>query len=270
MTAPGGADRPIEVRRCGTAGPVVALLHGGPGAPGEVAPVARELSSVRGVIEPFQTATTLDGQVQELRSVLEEAAQVPVTLVGFSWGAFLSWMTAARYPSLVRKLILVSSAPFEESYAGSITRTRLNRLNSAEQAEVQDLIAKMNDPAEGEKDNVLARFGVLLSHADAYDPVPYTDEAFHSQYNVFRGVWDEACELRRKGVLIRMAHAIRCPVIAIHGDTDPHPAEGVNEPLLRECTDYRFILLKKCGHRPWIERFAADAFYESLFHAIKE
>ena len=95
------------------------------------------------------------------------------------------------------------------------------------------------------------------------------DEAFHSQYDVFRGVWDEACELRRKKVLTRMARAIRCPVIAIHGDYDPHPAEGVNEPLSRECADFRFILLKKCGHRPWIERYAADAFYESLFHDDK-
>jgi pimeloyl-ACP methyl ester carboxylesterase len=246
----------------------LAVIHGGPGAPGEVAPVARELSSVRGVLEPFQTATTLDGQVQELRSVLEEDAQVPVTLVGFSWGAFLSWMTAARYPSLVRKLILVSSAPFEESYTGSIIQTRLNRLNSAERTEVQDLIAKMNDPAAGEKDNILVRFGILLSHADAYDPVPYKDEAFHPRYNVFRGVWDEACELRRKGVLIQMAHAIRCPVIAIHGDRDPHPAEGVNGPLSRECMDFRFIILSQCGHRPWIERQASEEFFDILVKEI--
>ncbi|RPI39457.1 MAG: alpha/beta hydrolase [Methanoregulaceae archaeon] len=246
----------------------LAVIHGGPGAPGEVAPVARELSSVTGVLEPFQAATTLDGQVQELRSVLEEDAQVPVTLVGFSWGAFLACMTAARYPSLVRKLILVSSAPFEESYAAPITRTRLNRLNSADRAEVEDLIAKMNDPADGEKDNVLARFGVLLSRADAYDPVPYTDESFHPRYTVFRGVWDEACELRRNGVLTQMAHAIRCPVIAIHGEYDPHPAAGVKEPLSRECTDFRFILLQKCGHRPWIERQASEEFFDILIKEI--
>ena len=224
----------------------------------------------KGVLEPLQTATTLDGQVQELRSVLEQDAQVPVTLVGFSWGAFLSWMTAARYPSLVRKLILVSSPPFEESYAGSIIRTRLDRLKPAERTEAMALIGKMDDPAADEKDQVLARLGVLLSHADAYDPVPFVDEAFHCQYDVFRGVWDEACELRKKRVLIQMAHAIRCPVIAIHGDHDPHPAEGVNEPLSRECPDFRFILLPKCGHRPWIERNASDAFYEALVREIKE
>jgi len=248
----------------------VAVIHGGPGAPGEMAPVARELSMVTGVLEPFQTEMTLDLQVQELKSVLEKEARIPVTLVGFSWGAFLSWMTAARYPYLVRKLILVSSAPFEESYAGAITSTRLGRLEPAERAEAMDLITKMDDPAGGNKDQILARLGKLLAHADAYDPVPSEEEAFSVQYDVFRGVWDEACELRRKGVLLQMARAIRCPVIAIHGDHDPHPAEGVSEPLSRECPDFRFIILEKCGHRPWIERNASEAFFEALIREIKE
>ena len=258
------------VRKWGHGPYSLAVIHGGPGAPGEMAPVARELSAFTGVLEPFQTEMTLDGQVQELRQVLEQETQVPAILIGFSWGAFLSWMTAARYPSLVRKLILVSSAPFEESYAGSIIRTRLDRLNSSERTEAKGLLAMMDDPAAGEKDKVLARLGLLLSQADAYDPAPVIDEAFHSQYQVFRGVWDEASELRSRGVLIQMARAIKCPVIAIHGDYDPHPAKGVEEPLSRVCTDFRFILLAKCGHRPWIERNAADAFYEALVREIKE
>lgn len=257
-----------SVRKWGHGPYSLAVIHGGPGAPGEVAPVARELSAVKGVLEPLQTATTLDGQVQELRAVLEQDGLTPVTLVGFSWGAFLSWMTAARYPMLVRKMILVSSPPFEESYAGSIIRTRFDRLKPAERTEAIALTRKMDDPAEGEKDQVLARLAVLMSHADAYDPAPFEDEAFHCQYDVFRRVWDEACELRRNGVLTRMAHAIRCPVIAIHGEYDPHPAEGVKGPLSRECPDFRFILLKKCGHRPWIERNASDAFYEALVREI--
>jgi pimeloyl-ACP methyl ester carboxylesterase len=65
-----------------------------------------------------------------------------------------------------------------------------------------------------------------------------------------------------------MAHAIRCPVIAIHGEYDPHPAAGVKEPLSRECTDFRFILLSKCGHRPWIERQASEEFFDVLVKEI--
>src|SRR5512139_1613424 len=147
------------VRKWGHGPYSLAVIHGGPGAPGEMAPVARELSAVKGVLEPLQTATTLDGQVQELRSVLEEDALAPVTLVGFSWGAFLSFMTAARYPSLVAKLILVSGPPFEESYARSITRTRLDRMGPAERKETMALILKMDDPAATDKDRVFSRLG---------------------------------------------------------------------------------------------------------------
>lgn len=71
------------VRKWGHGPYSLAVIHGGPGAPGEVEPVARELSALKGVLEPFQTETTLEGQVQELRSVLLEHGKTPVTLVGF-------------------------------------------------------------------------------------------------------------------------------------------------------------------------------------------
>jgi len=258
------------VRKWGHGPYTVAVIHGGPGAPGEMAPVARELSAFTGVIEPFQTERTLDGQVQELREDLEKDAQVPAILVGFSWGAFLSWLTAARFPHLVRKLILVSSAPFEESYAAPITRTRLDRMTPAERTQAKSLMAQIDDPSVADKDTILAELGLLLARADAYDPVSYVDETFHTQFSIFRGVWDQAGELRKKGIMLQMAHAIRCPVVAIHGDYDPHPAKGVEEPLSRACPDFRFCLLKKCGHRPWIEREASDAFYEALVREIKE
>ncbi len=262
------------VRKWGHGPYSLAVIHGGPGAPGEMAPVARSLSAVMGVLEPFQTETSLDGQVKELRSVLVTNAEVPVTLVGFSWGAFLSWMTAARYPLLVRRLVLVSSAPFEDSYAASITSARVGRLDPAERAEVRNLLDDIENPAPdlqvGEMDRRLARLGRILSHADSFDAVPFTDETLPARCDIFRPVWDEARELRKKGVLMQMAGAIRCPVIAIHGDHDPHPAKGVEEPLSRVCPDFRFILLDKCGHRPWIERYAAEAFYEVLFEAVKD
>src|ERR1051326_1805009 len=87
----------------------VAVIHGGPGAPGEMAPVARELSALYGVLEPLQTMTTVDGQVEELAAVLKEHGDLPITLVGYSWGAMLSYIFTSRYPSFVKKLILVSS-----------------------------------------------------------------------------------------------------------------------------------------------------------------
>src|SRR5437763_953732 len=90
----------------------IAVIHGGPGAPGSVASVARELSNAYGVLEPLQTKDSLDGQVEELRQVLSDNADLPVIMIGHSWGAMLSFVVAARHPSLVKKLILVSSGVF--------------------------------------------------------------------------------------------------------------------------------------------------------------
>jgi len=88
-----------NLRIYGTAPFNIALVHGGPGAPGEMAPVARELSSEMGVLEPLQTADSIDGQVEELKDVLETHGTPPLILVGFSWGAWLSFILAAHIHS---------------------------------------------------------------------------------------------------------------------------------------------------------------------------
>lgn len=75
-----------NLRKYGNAPFNIAVIHGGPGVPGEMAPVARQLSTDWGILEPLQTAISLEGQVQELKSVLEENGSLPMTLVGHSWG----------------------------------------------------------------------------------------------------------------------------------------------------------------------------------------
>ena len=242
----------------------VAVIHGGPGAPGEMASVARGLSSVRGVLEPLQAALTIEGQNGELRDVLEKNGDLPVTLIGWSWGAWLSFIFAAQHPAFVKKLILIGSGPFEEKYALNIMKTRLSRLSIEEQAEVLSLMEALINPASGDKNVSLARFGKLISRADSYSPLPYKSEGLECQYDVYQNVGEQAQELRSSGKLLEYGKRIQCPVAAIHGDYDPHPSEGVKRPLSRILKDFRFILLENCGHQPWIERSAKVRFYNIL------
>ena len=65
-----------------------------------------------------------------------------------------------------------------------------------------------------------------------------------------------------------MGKKIKCPVTAIHGDYDPHLADGVRIPLSRVLKDFKFILLEKCGHEPWIEKYAKDKFFNVLREEI--
>lgn len=248
----------------------VAVIHGGPGAPGEMAPVAREFSSTYGILEPLQTGDTLQGQVEELEAVLMEHGSLPLVLIGHSWGAVLGFLVAADNPSLVRKLILVSSAVFEEEYAAGIMETRLSRLSPEERTIVDRLTAELEDPAAKEKDGIFAQLGTLMARADSYDPIAdIKNEIIEYQYHIYREVWRAAEGRRSSGDLLRLGARITCPVVAIHGDYDPHPAEGVRMPLSRVLRDFRFLLLERCGHCPWREKHARDSFYAMLRNELQ-
>jgi pimeloyl-ACP methyl ester carboxylesterase len=215
-----------------------------------------------GVLEPLQTADSIHGQVAELKTVLENHGNPPLILIGFSWGAWLSFIFTARHPKLVKKLILVCSGPFRERYAAGIMEKRLARLNTDEKQEVSALLAASN--AGTLKDDGLTRFGMLIDKADSFSPLPHDSDILPVSPDIYRQVWQQAAKMRSSGELSQLGKMIQCPVVAIHGDYDPHPAEGVKEPLTRVLKNFRFILLEKCGHRPWYEREAKDNFYETL------
>jgi pimeloyl-ACP methyl ester carboxylesterase len=258
-----------KFRTYGTAPYKIAVVHGGPGAPGEMAPVARELAHIAGVIEPFQTADTVEKQIEELRVILERTADVPVTLVGYSWGAWLSFIVASRYQSLVDKLVLISSGPFEEKYARGVMETRLNRLSDAEKKDVMSFVESFDSSTQENMDEKMAHFGQLISKADAFDPLPHATDIIGIDFHVFQCVWKGAEQLRRSGELLKLAQDVQCPVVAVHGAHDPHPAEGVQKPLSRVLKDFRFVLLQNCGHTPWIERQARDEFFRILKRECK-
>ncbi len=253
-----------NLRTYGKAPFKVAVIHGGPGAAGDMAPVARELASGWGVLEPLQTATSLQGQVEEVKTVLEENGDSPITLIGHSWGAWLSFIVAAHYPAIIKKLILVGSGPYEEKYVARLQETRLNRLSKEEKAEFESIIGILGDTAAEDKDTLFARLGALASKADAYDSIMHKSEAIDYRADIFQSVWADAAELRSSGKLLELGKHIKCPVVAIHGDYDPHPAEGVRKPLSAILKSFRFILLKNCGHMPWIEREAQEEFFRIL------
>jgi len=260
-----GKKPPCHVKTYGTAPFSIVLVHGGPGVAGEMAALADGLPPGRGILEPMQTATSVAGQITELEAAIEILGHRPVILVGFSWGAWLSLMVAARYRASVCKLILIGCGPFEEDLSARVLENRLNRLEEGDRAAfISDLLI-LSDPDETAKDAVLARLGTLVAKTDSLDPIQETvPEEIHYRGDIFQKVWEEASEMRRTGELLNLAAQVTCPVVAIHGDSDPHPAEGVRNPLKTILKDFQFILLKNCGHKPWIERQARGEFFRFL------
>ncbi len=241
-----------------------AILHGGPGAAGSVAAVAKRLSRHRAVIEPLQTKDSIAGQVNELKNVIQSHCSSPVNLVGHSWGAWLACIFAANHPLLVKKIILVASASFDDKYADQINKTRAARLTDRQKKELDSLSTLLEQKGLKNKSIYLAAISSLFLKTDSYALALGLKEKVHIRYAIFKNVWTEAEKMRRSKELMATLKKIRCPMVVIHGDHDPHPYLGVKEPLEAALKDTHFILLSKCGHYPWLEKNTKDLFFEIL------
>ena len=126
---------PIEVHRHGTGEPRMAVLHGGPGAPGSVSILAGALAAFVGVLEPCQRRAgdvplSVERHVADLAAVLPS----PVALVGWSWGAMLALSFATARPQLVPSLVLVGCGTYGESARQAYARAMAGRLGVASHA----------------------------------------------------------------------------------------------------------------------------------------
>jgi pimeloyl-ACP methyl ester carboxylesterase len=266
------AIEPIKVRRYGNKGPYVVLLHGGPGAPGEMAPVARRLEDRFNIIEPLQRTSgelplTVDRHVLDLHDVVQAALKKgPVRIVGFSWGAMLGLTYAARFPEGVHSLILIGCGTFNLSSR----RVYQNNMKQQLTPELEVRMNQINDQLAIEKNhacrNVLfAEFGTLYTRLQSFnadssipEDVLYYDEAG------FRETWEDVLVLQEKKVQPNEFKQIRCPVTMIHGKNDPHPGSFIYQSLKPFVRNIKYVAIPQCGHKPWIERMAKDHFFRQL------
>jgi pimeloyl-ACP methyl ester carboxylesterase len=253
-----------NLRKYGKPPYLVVLVHGGPGAAGTMQAVAKNISVHHCVIEALQTRYSIDSLLVELRGVISLHGHPPVTLIGHSWGAWLSILFASKYPDQVKKLILVASAPLEEKYASKIMKTRLERLDEKDAGVLSMLMNQINISPANKKDPIFLEIADLMRKTDAYQPEFASYRNVNFEYKIYESIWTEAERMRSGGELLLHASRVSCPVLAIHGDYDPHPYKGVKLPLEKAINDFRFHLLEDCGHEPWNEISAKNAFYDLL------
>ena len=230
-----------------------------------MSPLARRLETRLSLIEAMQTEHSIAALIEELSEQIAAHAEAPVVLVGHSWGAWLCLLFAARHPERVARLVLISSGVLEDRYATMLRATQRERLSEAERAEMASLEGMLDDPNVADKVSLFDRYGHLFDKTENYDAEPEPKDRFDTDPAIFDSVWPEAAAMRTSGELLHQAARVACPVLAIHGDYDPSPAEGVREPLARVLTaPFEFIVLKHCGHTPWLERRARDELFAIL------
>jgi pimeloyl-ACP methyl ester carboxylesterase len=266
----------IQFRRYGHDGPLVALLHGGPGAAGEMAPLAEQLSARFVVMEPLQRAgggipLTVAAHVADLHRILQKPLRTEaVRLVGFSWGAMLAMTYAARHPAGVDRVVAVGCGTFDKK-ARQVYQTRMaERMNETAHRrmnEIQTALASEKDQAR--RDMLFAELGHICTRLQAFDPMETdSSESLRCDEKAFCETWADVLSLQEQGLQPAEFSHITAPVTLIHGDADPHPGRLIYESLRPVIRELAYVEIPQCGHKPWIERRAADIFHAALIQCL--
>ncbi|MBN2583654.1 MAG: alpha/beta hydrolase [Planctomycetes bacterium] len=267
----------MKVRTYGAAGPLVIVVHGGPGAVGSMTPIARGLADRFRVLEPFQRSSgdgaplTVARHVADLHGLVESCgAGARPALVGHSWGAMLVLAYAAAHPDEAGPLALIGCGTFDLAARARLREIVAERTTVDVRRQLDRLADEIPDPNKR-----LAAMGRIMERLYAFDPIDddAADDAAEAGDDTGRqGVdatgyeqtWQDMLRLQAEGVYPAAFAAIRSPVLMLHGSHDPHPGRMIRDGLQPLLPQLEYRELDRCGHSPWQERQARDEFFAAL------
>lgn len=255
---------PLVVHDHGERGPLLVAVHGGPGAPGSLAPLARELGRDHRVLEPWQRAggqepLTVARHVADLHALVQaRCAPERPALLGHSWGAMLVLAYAAAHPEAAGPLILVGCGTFDAASRARFRQTVHERLGAAGRAELTRLHRGALTEAR------LAAVARLLEPVYSYHLLPGHEEPDRLDAAGHDQTWNDMLRLQAEGVYPAAFAAVSSPVLMLHGEYDPHPGPMIRDSLAPYLSQLNYVELPRCGHEPWREAEAREAFLSAV------
>jgi 2-hydroxy-6-oxonona-2,4-dienedioate hydrolase len=230
-------------------GPAVMLCHGAQGAWSHWIRNIDVLAAGRTVIAPDlpgcgDSAMPASSDHAAISAALAEGLPqvagdaLPLDVIGFSFGGVVATHLAARYPALVRRLIIVDPGGLDTPH-GPID------LRAVRGLEGEERLAAV-------KANLL---GLMLHRPESVDAM-----ALHLQKINPRKGRIEAYPLVAPDKLIQALPDVQAPLAAIWGEFDrPHPDPALQESVLRKFKpDVAFRTIPGAGH--WSMYEDAEAF----------
>jgi pimeloyl-ACP methyl ester carboxylesterase len=113
-------------------------------------------------------------------------------------------------------------------------------------------------------DERLARMAALLDSLYLVDPLPGENPAEPVDARANRETWDDMLRLQAAGTYPAELSAVRCPILMLHGEEDPHPGRAIRDSLMPFIRHLSYVEFPRCGHEPWRERAAREPFFSTL------
>lgn len=254
------------------AGPLVVVLHGGPGAHHDyLLPQYDRLARGRELFYydqrgggrspvPRETPVGWREHVADLEALRRHLGLAHLTLLGYSWGGLLAVLYTLEQPSHVERLALVSPASITARWRREFERRFAERMAAPELVGAREALKasglRERDPgAYRRRAFELSVAGYFCDVADAQHLTPFRVTA-----RTHQAVWDSLGDFDLRDRLREAGSRFPLPASRIvHGTFDPIPIEGSRELAALLGAD---LVELPVGHCPHVE--ATDDFVRAL------
>ena len=256
----------IFCKSIGTGIPLV-ILHGGPGLDHSyLLPQMEKLADTyeliffdqrgcgKSSIRLDSSAMTLDALIEDIDRVRDAYNLNTMNLMGHSWGGLLAMFYAIKHGDRLNSLILVNSTP-PTSELRSASFKNIGQMTSRDDSMAQAALVKTpefkrRDPAAMQK-----YFRLLFKGSFRY---PQLADQLTLTFGPDYGARSKLIQYLAKDPkiqtydLLGRLETITCPVLIIGSDYDLSPPEA-NELIHNHIEGSRYVVMKNCGHFPFIE-----------------
>jgi proline iminopeptidase len=261
----------LFTRRVGS-GPLVVVLHGGPGAHHDyLLPQYDRLARGRELFYydqrgggqspvPRQTPVGWREHVADLEGLRQALELERLTLCGYSWGGLLAVLYLLEHPDRVERLAMVSPASITAQYRQQFEAEFARRMAAPDVVREREALKtsglRESDPeAYRRRAFALSVAGYFKDFHDAQNLTPFRVTARTQQ-----AVWDSLGDFDLRGRLASLKGPLPTPPsLILHGTADPIPIAGSRE--LAAFLGAGLVELD-CGHCPHVE--ATEQFVNAL------
>lgn len=222
------ADAKLYYEIYGQGTPILVLHGGGVGSPYELGKILDELKKKHRIIvmstrghgrsEIGHTPLTYRQKADDAMAVLNATVDEPVTILGFSDGAYTAYEIAALYPEHVDKIIAIGAGTLEAGFfSGEMSIDGLAQIDAE-----------------------------FVAYEKSIMPEPERWQEFCNSYMKF---WSEM------SVGEETFSAIKCPTLLIVGDEDDHAPVATVLAAHQLIENSRLCVVPKAWHSAFLDNF---------------
>jgi proline iminopeptidase len=213
------------------------------------------------------TTINLSTAIDDIKLLIDHLKLKEVTLIGHSWGASLAMEFAAKYPALVKSLILIDPGSFQnfESASNILTRNQRSRLGKSELKQFDSLSSIIKYGKASATDSIERRKILLLTYVyDKNKADSISDKILVPNSPITNELLTK--DRRKNSKLSQTLNRYTGPIDIICGRQDGLAFNSYELKLFRPSVSIHWI--EESGHYPMYEQ--PEAFYSVLFKVLSK